>query len=118
MECKQQQLAEEEERAVTSRTFSAYGRPLEMVTSFRYLGRVILAADENWPALIRNMAKARVVWRNIMNILSMEGARPWVHKFFFKAIVQSVLLFCAKTWVVAPRMGKVLGVSRTRWRGN
>ena len=109
MECKQQQLAEEEERAVTSRTFSAYGRPLEMVTSFRYLGRVILTADDNWPAVIGIMAKAQVVWRNTMNILSREGARPWVHTFFFKAIVQSVLLFCAETWVVTPRMGRVLG---------
>ena len=25
-------------REVTARTFSAYGRPLEMVTSFKYLG--------------------------------------------------------------------------------
>ena len=109
MECKRQQLAEEEERVVTSRAFSAYGRPLEMVTSFRYLGRVILAADDNWPAVIRIMAKARAVWRNMINILSKEGARPWVHKCFFKSVVQSVLLFCAETWVVNPRMGRVLG---------
>ena len=32
---------------------------------------------------------------------------------FFKAVVQSVLLFGAKTWVVTPRMGRVLGGSRT-----
>ena len=109
MECKRRQLAEEEERAVTSRAFSAYGHPLEMVTSFRYLGRVILEADDNCLAVIHIMAKVQAVWRNMMNILGREGARLWVHKFFFKAAVQSVLLFCAETWVVNPRMGRVLG---------
>ena len=42
-------------------------------------------------------------------ILSREGARPQLSRFFFKAIVQSVLIFGAETWVVTPRMGKVLG---------
>ena len=83
----------EEERAVTSRAFSAYGRPLEMVTSFRYPGRVISAADDDWLAVVQNLAKARAVWRRMTRILSREGARPWVSGFFFKAVVQSVLLF-------------------------
>ena len=34
-ERKQQHLAAEEARVVTSRAFSAYGRPLEMVPSFK-----------------------------------------------------------------------------------
>ena len=29
--------------------------------------------------------------------------------FFFKAVVQAVLLFGAETWVVTPRMGQFLG---------
>ena len=44
-ERKRQRLAAEEEREVTSMAFSAYGRPLEMVTSFQYLGQLILVAD-------------------------------------------------------------------------
>ena len=36
-ELKMHQLAAEEEREVTVRDFSTYGRPLEMVTSFKYL---------------------------------------------------------------------------------
>ena len=39
--------AEEEEQAVTYRAFRAYWRPLEMVTSFQYLGRVNLVADDD-----------------------------------------------------------------------
>ena len=34
-EQKRRRLAAEEEREVTARAFSAYGRPLEMVTSFK-----------------------------------------------------------------------------------
>ena len=97
-----------EDRAATSRALSAYGPPLEMMTSFIYLGRVILAADDDWPAVIRNMAKARAVWRRITNIIIREGAMPCVYIFFFKAVVQAVLLFCAETWVVTTHMGRVL----------
>ena len=99
----------EEGRAVTYRSFRDYGRPLEMVTSFRYLGRVILAADNDWPAVVRDLARARAVWKRMTRILSREGAEPRVSGFFFKSVVQAVLLFGAKTWVVTPRMGRVLG---------
>ena len=72
--CQILRLAAEEERVFTSREFSAYGSPLKMVTSFRYLGRAILAAEDDWPAVVRNLAWARVVWKRITRILSREGA--------------------------------------------
>ena len=34
---------------------------------------------------------------------------PRVYRFFFKAVIQAVLLFRAETWVVTPHMGKALG---------
>ena len=46
LERKRQGLVAEEEREVTVRAFSAYGRPLEMMTSFRYLRRRISSSDE------------------------------------------------------------------------
>ena len=46
----------EEEREVTVRNVSAYDHPLEMVTSFIYLGRVILAADVVWLAVVNNFS--------------------------------------------------------------
>ena len=42
----------EEARALTSKAFSAYGRPLEMVSYFKYLGRVQSAADDDWTVVI------------------------------------------------------------------
>ena len=42
-------------------------------------------------------------------ILIMEGAEPRVSGFFFKSVVQAVLLFGLEAWVVTPCMGRVLG---------
>ena len=43
-------------------------------------------------------------------ILSREGVAPRVSGFFFKAVVQSVMLFGAETWVVSPGISRVLGI--------
>ena len=42
-------------------------------------------------------------------ILSREGEAPQVLVFPFKAVVQSVLLLGSETWLVTPRMVRVLG---------
>ena len=80
-----------------------------MVTSFRYPVRVILAAEDDWPEVVKNLSWSRAVWRRMTRILSREGVAPWVSGFFFKAVVQAVLIFGSETWVVNPRMVKALG---------
>ena len=102
-------LAVEEERAVKSRAFSTYGSTLVMVPPFNYLGRVLLAVDDYWPAMIRILKKSRAVWKGMTRILIREGERPRVYGFFFKAVVQLVLLFVAEMRVVTPRTRRVLG---------
>ena len=87
MEQKQRCLAAEAERAATSREFSVYGHPLEKMISFRYLGRVFLAADEDWLAVFRNLEEARAVYRRMISILRREGVEPRVSRFFFKDVV-------------------------------
>ena len=111
----QQQLAAEEEREVTTRDFSVYGRPLEMVTSFRYLEWVILVADNDWTEVVKNLARARKVWSRMLYILSRERAAQGVSRFFFKAVVQAVLLFGADTWVVNPACARTWWGFRPRW---
>ena len=91
--------------APTSREFIVYGRNLNMVPSFKYMGRILLAADDDWPEVIQNLIKAREVRRRIERILSREGERLQVSTFFFKAIVHMVLLLGTETWVVTHRMG-------------
>ena len=55
------------------------------------------------------MSRARAVWWRMMRILVREGGGLQVSGFFFKAVVQAVLLFGSETWVFTPRMGKALG---------
>ena len=100
-------MAAEEEKAATSRAFSTYGCTLDMILFFKYLVSVLLLAYDDWLGFIRNLPKARAVWRRMTRILSREGARPLVSRFLFKAAVQLVLLFGAETWVFTPPMGKV-----------
>ena len=80
-----------------------------MMTSFIYLWRGILAAGDDWPVVVHNLVKVRVVWRRMTRIISRERARPRVSGFFFKSAVRSMLFFGADTWVVTPHMGRVLG---------
>ena len=94
---KQRKLVTDEARSVTSREFSAYGHPLKMVTSFKYLGIVISAADYDWLEVVQNILKVHMVWQRMLRIMSREGAILWVSGFFFKSVVQLVLLFGAET---------------------
>ena len=86
-------MAAEEERVVTSSKSIAYGRPLEIFTSFQYMGQFILEDDDYWPAVVRNLSRVRMVWKRMTIILSMEGAEPRVSGFFFKDVVQAVFIF-------------------------
>ena len=108
-ERKRQRLAAEEDRDVIVRAFSSYRSPLETLISFRDLGQVILAADDNCVAVVKNLSREREVWRKMTCILSKEGAAPWVSGFIFKAMVQAVLLFRSEIWVVIFCMDKALG---------
>ena len=80
-----------------------------MVTSLQYLGLIILAADNAWPAVVNYLSWARTFWRRMLLILSRDGAAPRLSGFFFKALVQAVLLFGLETWVATPCTGKGLG---------
>ena len=41
--------------------FQAYGRPLDLVPEFKYLGRMLTASDNNWTVVVVNLRKARGV---------------------------------------------------------
>ena len=88
-----------------------------MVPSFKCLGRVLSMAYDDWMAVIQDLAKERIFWQKMSKILSREGARPRVPGIFFKAVVRSVLLFGAETWVLTFCKRLVLGFSNTWWRG-
>ena len=103
-EQKRRRMTEAELRDSTERAFGAYGKPLETVSTFKYLGRVMTAGDDDWQEVVGNLVKAQKIWGRLARILSREGADKRVLGNFFKAVVQVVLLFGAEMWVLTPRI--------------
>ena len=93
----------------TERAFQAYDRLIETVTLFKYLGRVLTAADEKWMAVAGNLRKERKSWTRLVRILGRERTRSHVYGMFFKVVVQAVLLLGLETWVLNPCMRQALG---------
>ena len=62
-------MEEEEAWAWDEKTFTADGIPLAQVISFKYLGRILTATDDYWPAVVRNMRKARREWKQLTRVL-------------------------------------------------
>ena len=69
----------------------------------------VLAEEENdWPAGVRNLRSARQKWARLNRILSREGEDERTLRHIYLAVVQLVLLYRSETWVLKPRMQRVL----------
>ena len=95
-------------RESTERSFQAYGKPLETVTSIKYLGRVMTSGYDKWTVVVGKYRKDRKSWAWMTRIMGWEGEDPRVSRFYFKAVVQAVLLFGSEKWVLTPRMEQAL----------
>ena len=76
--------------------------------SFRHLGRVESCTDSDWAALYTNLRRARYKWYKLQKILKREGANPRIFGMFYKAVVQTVLLFGCESWTMTDGMWTVL----------
>ena len=74
------------------------------------------AGDEDWPAVVGNLSKARKSWGSLLWILCWEGANARVSGKVFKVVVQAVLLFGAEIWVLTPEDGAGPGYLPARGR--
>jgi hypothetical protein len=83
--------------------FTINGCQVKNVNEFKYLGRILDNKDSDIPAVEQNLRKARQKWGRISRILSKESAKPRVMASFYKAIVQSVLLYGSESWVISER---------------
>ena len=61
-ERKRWRLAETEIRESTEMAFEVYGEQLKTVPSFKYLGRILTAGDNDWTAVAGNLGKALKSW--------------------------------------------------------
>ncbi len=81
--------------------FSVHGDVLERVEVFKYLGH-LLVQDKNDIRVIRAQPrKARATWARVGQVLRAENVPPHVAGEFYKAVVQAVLLYGSKTWVLS-----------------
>ena len=101
----EERLAEAEMRKTSERAFHAYGTRIEVVTEFGYLGKVLTATDDDWPAVAGNIQKARVSWGSLTRVLGREGADPKVSRSFYTAVTQQVLHFGTELWVLTEKNG-------------
>ena len=89
-------------------TFQVGNSIVDNVDEFVYLGRVVTANDTDWPAVSRNLVKARKRWARFSALLKREGASPKVSGLFYKAVVMSQLLYACETWVINESIMKAL----------
>ena len=121
-ERKRCRLAEEDKWAGAELASTAYGISLAPVTSFKYLGRFILAVDDNLPAVVHNLQRAQKKWAQLTWVLSREGTDALTLVKIYLVVVQLVMLHGLKVWVMIPRIRSVLGrfhhkVARNLTRG-
>lgn len=105
----QTRLQAEQVRAATrarTQRFTIDGEELKSVETFKYLGRIVSSTDNDWPALQRNLTKARQRWGMISRVLRRHGANARISGKFYKAAVLTILLYSSETWVWTKRMWK------------
>ena len=84
VERKRQWIAEAYARGSLERAFEAYGKPINNVLAFRYLGRVLTAVDDDWIAVFGNFSKGRKSWVQLSLVLGQEGAELKVSGYFIR----------------------------------
>ena len=95
-------------RDIMERAFEGYGKNLETVSAFKYLGQVMTVGDDDWQEVAGNLSKAWKIWGSLSRILYREGADARVLGNFFNVVVQAVLLFGEETWVLTPSTERAL----------
>ena len=98
----------------SERAFEVYRAPIESVTSFKYLGIILTATDNDWTAVVGKLGKAMRSWGRLSRVLGREGADPKVSQAFYIAVTQAVLLFGSDMWVLTLRMEKALDIFQSR----
>ena len=104
----QKQAQVEANKQAVKVVFKIGDKPIENVLSFKYLGMILAANDNDLPAMVSNIHQACQHWGQISHLLMHDGASTWTMGYFYKAIVQAVLLYGSETWVFTSRMLKIL----------
>ncbi len=81
--------------------FTVHGDVLERVKVFKYLGWMMAQDNDDIQAIQAQLRKARATWASVGQVLWSENAPPPIAARFYQAIVQAILLYGSKTWVIS-----------------
>jgi hypothetical protein len=79
---------------------------IQRVCEFKYLGRIVSENDDGTTSAIEaNLKKAKMNWaiHKTLFLTKEHAASRRVMVHFYKAIVQSIPLYWAETWVINPK---------------
>ena len=86
-------MAAEEAREGVKTDLTAYGKPLTEGFSFKFLGRILPASENDWPMVIYKLRKAQNMWTRLLRVLRQEIADTRMSRKIHMAVIQEVLLF-------------------------
>jgi hypothetical protein len=110
---KQKRAIKKDTRKAREVIFTVVGVPIDSERWFVFLGRLLSTDEDDWPVVLRNMVNAWQRWAYISWILRREGSTPRISAMFYKAVLQTVLIFGSEPWVLTPSMlGKIEGFHR------
>jgi hypothetical protein len=81
--------------------FLVRGNVLERVGVFKYLGHLMSQDDDDIQAICAQVRKARSSWARIGQVLRSKNVSPFVTARFYQAIIQAILLYGSKLWVIS-----------------
>ena len=87
--------------AAESTPFLVGGKPVEYVSHFRYLGRVLSRDDTDDMAAFARLEKTKKVWARFSVLLHANAASALTMGRFYRMILQQILLFGSATWVLS-----------------
>jgi hypothetical protein len=81
--------------------FSIAGEVLQWVEVSKYLGRLLAQEDDDIQAIRAQLWKAHTTCARVGQVLHNKNVSPHIATTFYKAVVQDILLYGRKTWVLS-----------------
>jgi hypothetical protein len=93
---KQSVATQHAEMKATNVEFTVNGKPITTVEEFEYVVRVVTKHDKDGPAVMRNLARARVKWASMRRFLLVrDTADPKTMVTFYRTVRFSMCYFMA-----------------------
>ena len=63
---------------------------------------IFLAADEDWPQVVKNLRREWQKWARLTRVLMRKGAYACTLGHIYLAVVQLVIIYGSDIWVMTP----------------